>query len=62
MNETEVYVAVRREMEIIPQGPSCTETEKSYYLRLRSGSVHYTIRFTKDPFRLVSVDRSDSAL
>jgi hypothetical protein len=57
-DEKEVRVQKREECTVVPEGVSCTETEKSYYLRVRRGKAKITVRITKDNFfdSVMSID------
>jgi hypothetical protein len=60
--ETPVYVTDRHEMEYIPQGVSCTETEIAYYLRIRHNSTILTIRVDKGSLAITSANKETDAL
>lgn len=50
MDERKVEVQKREECEIIPEGVSCTETDTSYYIRVKRGKAKVTLRVPKDNF------------
>ena len=50
MEEKKVEAQVRQECELIPEGVSCTETETSYYIRVRRGKAKVTLKVPKDNF------------
>jgi hypothetical protein len=49
-DEKEIRIQKREEGAIIPEGVSCTETEKSYYIRVRRGKAQVTLKAPKDNF------------
>jgi hypothetical protein len=50
MDETPVPIQKRDECELIPEGVSCTETETSYFIRVRRGRAKVTLKVPKDNF------------
>lgn len=58
LKETNVEVKSRKEMEMIPQGVSCTETDGAWYIRIRFNKKNHEIiiglRIDKETFKTSS--------
>lgn len=50
MEEKQVPIQKREECELIPEGVSCTETEDTYYIRVRQGNRKVVLRVPKNDY------------